>query len=212
MRHIALACLAAGIVAGSASAQSFNIDFGNTTPTPGSGFGAAAGQAGVWNTYAGGTLVGLAGLGGGATGVTLTGTGGSLAGYNDPNTFGDDEALIDDGLVIPFLESYSFSGLAAGTYDVYVYTWTFQQLPTAVNVNGSGYTVVGGAWPGGYVQGVTHSLSTVTIAANQALNIDIFTVNGAIGCVTGVQLVQVPAPGAAAVMGALLLRSRRRRS
>ncbi|MBL9141790.1 MAG: hypothetical protein JNK53_07985, partial [Phycisphaerae bacterium] len=144
MKTALVSFVAVGCLAPAAWSQSFNIDVGNATPTPGATYGAAAGSAGVWNTYVGGVQAGLLGLNGSATGVGMSGTGGFLGGYNDPGTFGDDEALMDDSLLIPFAETYTVSGLAAGLYDVYVYTWTFTVLSTDVQVNGQGFQAIGG--------------------------------------------------------------------
>jgi len=207
-------CAAVAAFTTLASAQSFNIDVGTATPAPTTPFGAGASQPGVWNTYAGGTLNNLLDLAGTPTGVTLAASNNSgfLGSNNDPATLGDDENLIDDLMLVPFLDSYTFSGLAGGTYDVYAYTWTFQQLPTDMQVNGGGYQTVGGAWPGGYVAGITHSLQSVTIPANGSISLDIHSVNGALGGLSGIQLVQVPTPAGVAVLlaGAGIFTRRRR--
>lgn len=213
MNHVVLASLAVGCVASSALAQSMNIDVGNATATPASTYGAAAGSTGVWNTYTGGTLTNLADLSGFATGASMSGTsGGFLGGYNDPGTFGDDEALMDDSLVIPFLETYTLSGLAAGTYSVFVYVWTFSALSTQVTLNSQAPQIVGGAWPGGFVAGITHMVDSVTIAQGQDIVIDVHSVNGALGGFSGMQVVQVPGPSALALLLACSATGRRRRA
>jgi hypothetical protein len=207
-----VSCAAVAALSCGAIAQSFNIDVGNATPTPANAYGAGSGQTGFWNTYIGGTLPSLINTSGSATGVSMTGTGGFLGSYNDPGTFGDDEALIDDLLSVPFLETYTINGLAPGNYNVYTYVWTFNALPTDIQVNGLGYQTVGGAWTGSFVQGQTHSLHNLTLTTGQPVTIDIHTVNGALGGMTGVQIVPVPTPGAAAVLvGAGVLGMRRRR-
>jgi len=202
-------------LAGTCAAQSFNIDIGNATPTPSSSFGAAAGQAGVWNTYVGGTLNGLFDTGGNATAVSMSGTsGGFLGSFSDPTTFGDDDALMDDGMLIPFFETYTVSGLAAGSYSIYYYVWTVSPLPTGLDINGQGMQTIGGSWPGGYVAGTTHAVTSVQLTSGQDLVIDVHSINGALGSFTGLQIVPVPAPGAGALGAAALLglgRGRRRR-
>ncbi|MFO0783503.1 MAG: hypothetical protein U0636_07450 [Phycisphaerales bacterium] len=204
--------VASAALCASAAAQSFNIDIGNATPAPSSAYGAAANQAGVWNVYTGGTLNNLQDLGGNSTSVSLTGTGGILGGFNDPGTFGDDEALMDDGMVVPFMETYTLSGLAAGSYSVYLYSWTVSNLPTGYNVNNTGFQTVGGAWPGGHVAGVTYLAYNVNIAQGQDIIITVHSVDGALGAFGGLQVVQVPAPGAAAaLLGGFLARGGRRR-
>jgi len=198
---------------GTCAAQSFNIDIGNATPTPSSSFGAASGQTGVWNTYLGGTLGGLLDTGGNATGVSMSGTsGGFLGSFSDPTTLGDDDALMDDGMLIPVFETYTVSGLAAGNYSIYYYVWTVSPLPTGLDINGQGMQSIGGAWPGGYVAGTTHSVTSVQLAAGQDLVIDVHSINGALGSFTGLQIVPVPAPGAGvAALVALALGGRVRR-
>jgi hypothetical protein len=211
MRFILLSVAAACGLSSHALAQNFNVDCGTLTPTPSPSFGAASGQTGFWNAYAGGALGGLVTTSGGASSVSITGTGGFLGGYNDPGTFGDDEALMDDSLIVPFWETYTISGLAAGSYDVYVYVWTQNALPTGVDVQGQGMQAVGGAWAGGYATGVTHALASVTLAPSQALIIDIHSINGALGGFCGFQIVEVPGPSGLAVLaGAAAARGRRR--
>jgi len=198
-------------VAGSSVlSQSFNIDFGNANPAPAATYGAASGSAGFWNPYAGGPM-GLANLSGSPTAVTISGgPTGFLAGFNDPLTLGDDDALLDDYIGIPFIDTWTVSGLAAGTYDVYGYTWTFGPLSTGIDVNGQGVQVIGGVWPGSFTPG-TYSYHTVTLAANQPLVIDVYSINGALGTIAGLQIVAVPAPSAGALLaiGAGLLGRRR---
>lgn len=198
-------------LAAPALAQSMNIDFGVATPAPSAGFGAAAASPGAWNVFSN-SPTGLFDLAGNLTGATLSGTGGGfLGGNNDPLTFGDDEALMDDAVLIPFMETYTFTGLQAGTYNVFAYTWTVANLPTQLNVQNQGFQLVGGAWPGGYVPGITHSITQVNLGAGQPLTVQVFSVNGALGAINGVQLVLVPAPGAGALLAAAGLVAFRRR-
>jgi len=197
-----------------AGAQAFNIDFGIANPFPGNAYGAAAGSggAGFWNAYPGGSipLLTTAAI---FTGVTINGGAtGFLGNANDPATLGDDDALLDDYIGIPYIDSWTVTGLAAGPYDVYGYTWTFTALPSGFNVNGAGVQTVGGAWPGSYQPGL-YSHHTVTIAPSQPMVVTLYSINGAIGVIRGLQIVPVPAPGGAAalvVCGATVARRRRR--
>lgn len=209
---IATTLVSAGALGASAAAQSMNIDVGNASPVPSSVYGGPAGSAGAWNQYTGGVSAGLLDLAGNSTGVSVSGTGGFLSGFNDPLTLGDDDALLDDFLSIPFIETYTVSGLAAGAYDIYVTTWTFGPLSTGVDVNNLGMQVIGGVWTGGFVPGATHSLHSVTLGSAQDLVIDIFSINGALGAISGIQIVQIPAPGATIglALGGLALTRRRR--
>lgn len=208
----ALALAGASLIASGAHAQSMNIDFGTATPLPSSSYGGPAGSAGVWNLYAGGAASGLLDLTGNTTGVSIAGTGGFASDFMDPLTTGDDEALLDDYLAIPFFETYTISGVAAGSYDIYVTTWTFGPLSTGVEVNSLGMQAIGGVWTGGFVQGLTHSLQSITLASAQDIVIDVSSINGALGSISGVQIVQIPAPASGALMLCLAgLTARRRR-
>ena len=197
-----------------ASAQNFNIDFGSATSTPAFFFG-AAGPAGVWDQYITSPANGLMDTSGNISSVNLTATNAFAtfpSGYNDPMTIVDDEFLMDDYIAITFIETYSFTGMAAGTYNVYTYTWTFGPLSTGIDVNATGQQVIGGTWTGGYLLGTTHSLHTVTIPANGTINIRVVSIDGALGAISGVQIVQVPTPAGASVLalGAMAMTRRRR--
>lgn len=207
----ASALVGAITIATGARSQSMNIDFGTATPIPSTAYGAAAGSVGVWNVYGGGAASGLLDLSGSATGVSISGSGGFASDFMDPLTAGDDDALLDDFLAIPFFETYTLSGMAAGTYDVYVTTWTFGPLSSGIDVNGLGMQVIGGVWAGGFTQGVTHSLHTVTLASAQDLVIGVSSIDGALGTISGVQIVQVPTPAACSLVGGGLFIGRRRR-
>lgn len=213
MRNIILSSVAVTLCASGVLGQAINIDFGNASPTPGNAYGAAAGQAGAWNTYLGPTLSGLLNTSAAVTGASISGgSSGFLAGVNDPLTLGGDDDLLDDYIGIPYIETYTVNGLAAGTYNIYGYTWTFGPLSTGIDVNGQGMQTIGGVWPGSFSPG-TYSLHTVTLGASQPLVIDVYSINGALGAIAGVQIVPVPTPGAAAVLGlgglAALRRGRR---
>jgi hypothetical protein len=77
------------------------------------------------------------------------------------------------------VRAITFSGLAAGTYDVYTYAWAPDSAAyrTGVSVNGSTVASVGGAWGGTYAVPVTHALNTVAITAGQdiVLNLSVIT-------------------------------------
>ncbi len=197
-----LAAAAAAALSGTPETfgQAFNIDSGTTlgVPTPPApAYGAAAGQPGVWSVPAiGGSAVPavLTDLSGAPTGVTLT----NMAAdpdfsFDNPLTIGDDEALLDDLLdvgAVGAASDYVFTGLVAGTYDVYTYAWApdTPAFTTGISVNGLPVEVVGGApWPGAHVEGVTYSLQTVTIAAGGIITVTATTVAG-FGSINGFQL------------------------
>lgn len=208
----ALAVSVLCVVGSSALAQSFNIDFGNGNPAPSSAYGAASGSVGFWNTYAGGPMA-LSNVSATLTPVTIAGgPTGFLNSFNDPLTLGDDDSLLDDYIGIPFIDTWVVNGLAAGTYDVYGYTWTFGPLSTGIDVNLQGQQVIGGVWPGSFTP-TMYSHHTVTLVANQPLVIDVYSINGALGAIAGLQIVPTPTPGTGALLavGAGVFGVRRRR-
>lgn len=113
--------LAAELLCGNLSAQSFNIDLGSEYPSPGSAYGAAAGQAGHWNKLGdfGDSLRTLDGLVSNVfLDLTVSGVGFSGPGLTD------DERLLGDNLLDctnPDSWSLEFFGLQPGLYDLFVY-------------------------------------------------------------------------------------------
>jgi hypothetical protein len=169
-------------ISGSASAQSFNIDFG----VPGSGPAhdyAAAGQAGFWNSIAaehttpnpGPQAVDefLTDIHGNPTNVRVHQFGGMgtiNVNLNQPGDPGDPHTrLLGDALMtysVPLKSCLYFNNLQNGTYDVLMYTW----MPHHPEVNGlsfidftPGNELAGGAWPGNHQEGVTYSRFTVNV-------------------------------------------------
>ena len=212
----------------SVSAQSFNVDISTTigtmAPAPGAAFGGAASQVGFWNNIAT-TTVGpfaLNNLAGAATGVTVTrssGAGGTFS-FNNVNTSGDFELLLDDGQDIgapaAAAVTYTLNNLAAGVYDVYTYAVAPDSATfiTSTVVGGGAPQNVGGAIPvNAFAAGVTHSVhSGINHAGgNMVMTFDCIT---GFGTVNGFQVVLVPAPGALALLGVagLIGGSRRRRA
>jgi hypothetical protein len=130
-------------------AQKFNIDIGPSTPfaVPSNVYGAASGQIGNWINVDTATAIAGAPLtdtNGSATSVTLTAvaaTGFNIAdfSFNNVNTTGNDEALLDD-LCDSSTSTWTFSGLANGAYTVYVYAWA----PDARTTFFSDVSVTGG--------------------------------------------------------------------
>ncbi len=180
-------------------AQNFNIDFEILTGTPTSTYGAAGAQPGVWtNPVIAGvvTPIPLNDTTGAATGVTLQCAGPVFSfTTNNALTTGDDEALMDDLLDLSNLFgvpiNFVFTGLQAGTYDVYAYAWAPDDpinFITAINVNGQPDENVGGAiWPGSHVEGVTYATQSTTIAAGQTLTVAATPIAG-FGSLNGIQI------------------------
>jgi hypothetical protein len=147
--RIQLALVAVAAMSSDGLAQSFNLDIGPATfGTPTSGYGAASGQTGVWfsvqtpSAQAGALLTDVSGN---PTGVMLTAVpapGYTVADFSqdNPATTGDDQALLDD-ICDASTSTWTFTGLANGAYDVFVYSWA-PDLPTTYF---SDVTVQGGA-------------------------------------------------------------------
>ncbi len=174
----ALTALASALLAGSAGAQSFNVDLGSPTSVagvPAPTYGAAAGQPGVWNalgatTSFGGGIVDLAGM---PTGVTVSPLSPNPANFyfNNAQTTGNDQALLDD-LCNLNGQTFVFSGLANGFYRVYTYAFA-PDLPsavTAVTPAGSSTRNVGGAdWAGMHVEGETYALHCLQVTGGTVM-------------------------------------------
>ncbi|TVQ63746.1 MAG: hypothetical protein EA379_03250 [Phycisphaerales bacterium] len=224
-----VAAVVACTLTGAAQAQFFNIDVGLATqPSPSSAFGAASGQTGHWNFFAGNTPVGvpvaLTDITGAATGVTLsriTNAGSpSALWFNNTTNSGDFAALMNDGSQVGTIvqggwHEYTFSGLANGTYQL----WTYAARPQGgtsyaeVDVFGSTSPVQilnGGNNNNTFTFGGTHAIhrvivtdGTFTLRVTAGQNIGLSTY------VNGFQL--VPTPGAAAMLACVALVGARRR-
>ena len=186
-----LLSLSAVALASTAQAQgpNINVDFTGlgyaNSGTPAATFGGAPGPAaaGGWNEVdvdlqVGGQLMTgpLLDTTGANSGATLSLDGGGFDAFtiqaDEPNTFGDDEALMDDGFYFDGPGTITINGLPAGTYTVFTYAMapddaTFE---TSVDVTGgTGPQTVGGDFSAGYAQGTTHAMHVVTIGAGMPL-------------------------------------------
>jgi hypothetical protein len=171
-----------------ALAQSFNLDVGlNTTyPVPGSAYGAAAGQPGVWNSVAptaGATS--LVNVAGGATAVTISASGGTAFESNgNPGPTGDDQSLMRDVSDPSFTgQTWTISGLAAGNYLLYTYAWPPDNplFRSNISVAGSGdpTQTVGGSWPaGGQTVLITYALHHIAVAPGGSIAMTIAVAGG----------------------------------
>lgn len=226
-----LACALSAALFTNAHAQLFNIDVGiSTQPSPSNAFGAASGQTGHWNFFAGNTSVGapvaLLDITGAASGVTLsriTNSGSpSALFFNNTTNSGDFAALMNDGSQIGTItqggwHEYTFSGLANGSYQL----WTYAARPQGgasyaeVDVFGSADPVQilnGGNNNNTFTFGGTHAIHDVLVTNNTfTLRVTAGTNIGLSAYVNGFQLV-VPAPSGAALLAcAALLTARRKR-
>jgi hypothetical protein len=169
------AAAGAALVLGSspALAQSVNVDFGAPQGAPSASY-AAAGTAGAWNVVGvlppaqRAPLVGLDGVPVAAEIYMIGGT--SLLSFDDPQTAGDDAALLDDmllGFNNPLDVCIFFEDLENGDYEVLIYAMTpgDPDLESRVRVDfGTPEIVfVGGEWPGFHKVGVTYSRHTVSV-------------------------------------------------
>ena len=140
---------------------------------------------------------------------------------NGANT-GDYAKLLNDCHIVnnnpgPYTNTYTFNGLAPGTYQVY--TYGVRPLTgvsaTRTLVSGGSPQIVAGPMPGNsFALGITHSIDTVTITGSTlAVVVDRGpSASGAGAYVNGFQLIHnVPAPGACASFSLAGLASMRRR-
>jgi hypothetical protein len=177
------ALLALCVASVPAAAQSFNIDLGTTFViyTPANTYGAAANQPGTWNpiTSTTGASHALLDLNGAAAGVTMS----HIGGFGDfavgnPNWSGDDEALMEDAYdVANGSITFTFTGLQAGTYEVYSYALAPdfpETYRTRVAITGAlePAQIVGGAWLGSpHVLGVSYAKHTIVVGQGQPLSV-----------------------------------------
>ena len=206
---------AMAVIASIAGAQSFNLDFddpaGLAAGVPTSGFG-AAGMAGTWFAIGNGITSNLVNTSNVATGVSIDVTALGFLSNNTQAYAGDDLLLMGDISDGPSL--ITFSGLADGPYDV----WVYAQAPdsatflTDVTINGNTQTV-GGVWGGTYAQGNTHSFHSGVVVAGGTMTITM-AVNSGFASLNGLQIAPVPEPAtfvglAIGAFGLLVLRRRR---
>jgi hypothetical protein len=152
---------------------SFNIDFGSAFGAPAPTYGAAAGMPGIWQQIpsVGVDAIVLNDRSGNATLVTITfASGNADFSFNNPGTFGNDQALLDDALDLGppgSIDVITISHLPAGEYRVTTYAWAPDSASfittVAVDFADQGPQAVGGAWPGALQAGVTHAVHTVTV-------------------------------------------------
>ncbi len=189
LRHLLLGLLSSAPVL---AFQSINVDIGSSifgAGVPDATYGAAANSAGTWNdidadlflagaTYSSGPLMDLSGA---PTAVTIAldsfGPGFIAYEFNEPNTVGDDEALLDDIYYVDGPHIMTINGLAPGAYTVYVYAMAPDDptAQTTVDVAGSPDPIatVFGDFAGGFVRNITHSQHRVTVAAGGAIQINL---------------------------------------
>lgn len=190
---------------GTASAQTFNIDFGSVAfgaGTPMATYGAASGQVGSWNNvdtdllgsfYVTPTLLTTSGA---TSSVVLEfdalGSGGLIPYEADePNTFGDDQSLFDDCYYNAAPSSLTIRGLAPGNYRLFTYAMAPDSnvFQTGVDVTGSldPLQAVGGDFSAGFALGVTHAEHRVLVVAGGDVVIN-FSVFNQFDSINGLQI------------------------
>lgn len=197
-RTVLIAALS--LAAGTASAQSFNVDIGFVAGEyPTSGY-TAAGRAGRWNeiTNASAATVSLKDLSSVSTPVTLTWDKTTATNSkNDANTTGDAERLQDDGQFKTLAGSltYSFKHLAAGTYAVFTYAAhpTLTSNSSIVSVAGSFSSpqTIGGNVSNDLPLGVSHSIHFITVPADGTIDVSVANNGLSLAACTGLQLVKM---------------------
>lgn len=213
---VVLTCGWAAPIGGPAAmAQSFNVDLNTSVAAtsglgpPSAAFGGAAAQPGAWNALSGNVALtlNLVDLAGAPTGVTLArnvATGGNFN-FDNPNTTGDHQLLMDDGY--DGAVNFTFTGLAAGVYDVITYAVAPDDPTaiTAVTVPGStspNPQLVGGVIPvNSFAAGVTHCVHTVTVCPGTPLVVQ-SAVGTLLATTNGIQLVYTGPPTSICASGA----------
>jgi len=200
-----LCSMALALASGAVQAQSFNVDIGSSNATiPGSAYGAAAAQPGVWTRVSSDLPAisqQLKDLNSGAlTNVTLI-TSGGLGNFTVNNflTVLEDERLLDDAQDVGLgTVTWTFGGLQAGNYEVYTYAWAPDSAVIRSNVsvlNGAeSAQLVGGSWSGTHVQGVSYAKHSLSIGGGSiqiSVNTAVFD-SGLGGAVNGFQIKRLP--------------------
>jgi hypothetical protein len=194
---LAASALAALAFAPDALAQSVYIDLGPTGVhgAPSTPLAAAAGISGAWNELDTGTISAgpfpfqtgnLVDIAGATSNVRLIffdlGTGFEGFSYDDPNTSGGDDALLDDLGYFNGGAIVAIRGLAPGNYELYTYASVpdGQAHSTRVTVPSSSDPAqdVTGGFASGYQLGATHALHRITAAAGVDVTVRFDVVNG----------------------------------
>lgn len=219
--NIRIAAVSTYLWSGAAFGQALNIDctVRATSPTPSSGYGAAAGQQGFWSAVPNAVDFPLRDVVGSVTTATFSCIGGVGEGLTVPSSNPDEVNLLTDAVTMDFLGNFiTIAGLQTGWYDLYVYCWVGRpdSLPFEGRIS-TGFNTVGLSassnlpWPGGQVEGITYAKATIRVGTY--LSIDTSPPLNRSYVVSGIQLVPVPAPGGLAFLagGGLLACARRRR-
>ncbi|HLO39781.1 MAG TPA: GC-type dockerin domain-anchored protein [Phycisphaerales bacterium] len=198
--HRCTAISALILAAGTASAQSFNVDInatsGNGAGVPANSFVGAANQSGVWNninpsTAASTTLVNLNGA---ATSVSFAWNKTTpITGVFDSGITGETAKLMQDGQMMDNWGTltYTFGNLQAGTYAVFTYAGRpASDIEAGVTVTGttSSYQYVGANLTNDLMPGDSHAIHIITVTAGGQIQVKVNDTIGGLATCTGIQL------------------------
>jgi len=193
------AAAALALCAAGASAQTFLLDLGPERDVPFFTYGAGANVPGYWYGEAGPFdspqfLIDKFGM---FTSVTVrAATAPPILDGDDGGTSGDDDALCDDGARCGLsggFDLWEFRGLKSGVYHLYTYAFTPNAPEDRVIVDVvrsiDPPTLVGGAWPGTHVEGITFSRHRLLVTDGA---IDVLTTRASESAtINGFQIVRV---------------------
>lgn len=170
MKNVMLLPAIGAILVSPASGQSINIDYGQVSGSPEDVYG-GAGALGVWNGLFGFNTFpkSLVDLRGRTTDVTITLNNSGTFSFDDANTTGNDQALLDDGILGggDVLLNVTIEGLRNATYEVITYAWTptmpDDQTFLLYEDLGHFFQITGGPWPGGLQPPVTHDVQQLVV-------------------------------------------------
>jgi hypothetical protein len=197
-----------------ATYAAINVDFGYFDPAPSATYGAAAGQAGVWNKVPDlGITDNLLGLSGSATTISVnvladnnSGNAGNFEPGNDTSALRNDNFFSTPAVVLGTPWSVTFSNLDNGTYSLYYYAPENQIVVTGpFSANGVSGTDLRGNLAATLVQGQDWQVVTGITVTNGTLAIN-ETSDSEYAGLAGLQLVKIPEPSSMPLAaGALLL-------
>lgn len=179
------------------------------TGPPFPAFGAAPGQAGVWNSVMPGVgPFSLVGLQGEPTPVTISRSGVLPIITFDTGGRGDYARLVYDADRIDGPSTFTVSGLPAGAYNIYTYAAApfFGTIATRVTINGVSQVVASAPADFTFVEGATHARHTISHPGGLlTIHVDKAGVNGVVNGIQIVPAVQsatasILSPGACSVL------------
>ncbi len=191
-----------GYIAASASAQSMNIEWGSPDSSPPATY-AAAGLAGVWNTFSAmtpGQRYPLVGLDGSPIAADIANIGFDIIeSANILGTSGGDEALLDDCFTSfndPIDGCIFMRFLEPGEYRVIMYAIAPDDDTLLnrlrIDQNTEGPVMVGGSWSGAHQNGVTYMSQIATVGLDGRLDFHSGLPSGNIRSVlNGVQIIKL---------------------